>query len=150
MIRRTNGADLLLPFLVIGAAVYGLLRISYGSLPPFQWLIVLPIAVLAIVEVVMARRVRSAVRHDPNAKPMTAFAIARAVALAKASAVVAAAVAGAALALVLRVLPDANRTDAAAHDLRIGLALMVAAGALLAAALLLERSGIDPNSGTRR
>ena len=50
---------------------------------------------------------------------MTALAVARAVALGKATALVAAMVAGAAVALAVKVLPDAGRTSAAGHDLRV-------------------------------
>jgi hypothetical protein len=145
MIRRTNVADLAVPFVIVGALAYVLLRISYESLPPFQWFTLLPIAALAVLEAVVARRVRSAVRHRLDAKPMTALAIARAVALAKASAIGAAAVAGGSLALILRVLPDAGRTDAAGHDLRVGVGLLIVSIALGAIALVLERAGIDPN-----
>jgi hypothetical protein len=146
MIRRTTASDLAVPFIVVAALSYLVLRVSYGSLPPFQWFVLIPLAVLAGVEFVLARRVRSAVGHDPDAKPMTALAIARAVALAKASALGAAIVGGAATGLVLRVLPDASRTDASGHDLKVGLALLVVSIALGVAGLLLERAGIDPNS----
>ena len=149
MMRRTSLADLLIPLVLAGGLSYALLRIGYESLPPFQWFIALPIAALAVAELVIARRVRAAVRHQPQAKPMTALAIARAVALGKASALVAAVVAGAAAALVLKLLPSSGRADIAGQDLRVGYLLLLVAGALLAAGLLLERSGIDPGHGRR-
>jgi len=143
--RRTNSTDLLAPFLAVGVLSYLLLRLSYDSLPPFQWITVVPIAALAIVEVVLAQRVRGAVRHRSGAKAMTALAIARAVALGKASSLGGAAVAGFGAALAMKVLPDANRTSAASHDLRVGIAVFVVSALLVAAGLWLERSGIDPN-----
>jgi Protein of unknown function (DUF3180) len=146
MIRRTSAADLLVPYVLLAALVYLVLRVSYNSLPPFQWFIAIPLAVLAGIEFVLARRVRSAVGHDPAAKPMTALAVARAVALAKASALGAAVIGGAATGLVIKVLPDASRTDASSHDLKVGLAVLVVSIVLAAAGLLLERAGIDPNS----
>jgi hypothetical protein len=108
-----------------------------------------PIAALAIAEVVIARRVRAAIRHKPTAKPITALSVARAVALGKASAVVGSAVAGAAVALILNVLPDAGRTTAASHDLRVGWILLLASLSLAAAGVVLERSGIDPGHDKR-
>jgi len=147
VIRRTSATDLLLPFVVVGALAYVLLRGYYSSLPLFQWFPALPIAALALAELVVARRVRAAVRHDPDAKPMTALAVARAVALGKASALAGAAFDGAALALIGKVGPDAGRTAAAQHDLWVGVVVLVACLALTAAGLLLERSGIDPSRG---
>jgi hypothetical protein len=147
MIRRTSSTDLLIPFLLAVVLSYLLLRWAYESLPPFQWFSALPIAALAAVEFVIANRVRGAVRHKPQARPMTALAVARAVALGKASALVAALMAGAAVGLVIQVLPDSNRTSAAGHDLRVGLVVLLATALLAAAGLLLERAGIDPNRG---
>lgn len=143
--RRTNIGDLVVPFLVIGVAAYVLLRTSYDNLPPLQFYAPIPLAVLAVAELITARRVRAAVRHDPRAKPMAAIVIARCVALGKASAVVAAGVTGAAVALLVRVAPDAGTVRAATNDLKVGIFLLVASLLLLAAGLLLERAGIDPN-----
>ncbi len=143
--RRTTVGDLAVPFFIIGATVYVLLRLSYGSIPPLQYLLPVPLAVLAIAEYLLARRVRAAVRHDPHARPMAAIVIARCVALGKASALVAAGVLGAGVALLTRVSPDATTVKAAGNDLRVGIALLVAAALLLAAGLLLERAGIDPS-----
>lgn len=149
MMRRTSPLDLLIPLVLAGGLSYALLRIGYESLPPFQWFIALPIAALAVAELVIARRVRAAVRHHPQAKPMTALAIARAVALGKASALVAAVVAGAAVALVLKLLPASDQADIVGRDLRVGYLLVLVAAALLVAGLVLERAGIDPQHGRR-
>ncbi|MDQ2839037.1 MAG: DUF3180 domain-containing protein [Actinomycetota bacterium] len=147
MIRRTNLTDLLVPFGAGLVLSYLLLKLVYESLPPFQWFTALPIAALAVAEFVVAGRVRAAVRHKPQAKPMTALAIARAVALGKATVLVAAAVVGAAVALLIEVVPDAGRTNAAAHDLKVGAALVVVTALLVAGGLVLERAGIDPGHG---
>ncbi|HEU5271920.1 MAG TPA: DUF3180 domain-containing protein [Jatrophihabitans sp.] len=144
MNHRTRPSDLLVPFLIFGALSYLLLQALYGSLPPFQWFTAVPIAALALIEWVIASRVRGAVRHRPDARPMTALAVARAVALGKASALVGAALVGAELALVSYVWPDAGRTTAARHDLQVGLVLLAVTVLLLVAGLLVERAGIDP------
>ena len=143
--RHTSVADVAIPFAVIGLAVYGVLRFSYDSLPPLQFYVPIPLAMLGIAELIAARRVRAAVRHDPNARPMAAIVIARCVALGKASALVAAGVAGAAVALLVRVIPDAGTVRAASSDLRVAIFLLLASVLLLLAGILLERSGIDPN-----
>lgn len=146
MMRRTTPSDILLPFLVLLVVVYIVLRLVYASLPPFQWFVAVPIGALAIAEMVIARRVRLAVRHNPTAKPMTALSIARAVALGKASSLVGSGIAGAVAGLILRVFPDAGRTSAASHDLIVGVILLASAVALIAAGLVLERAGIDPHA----
>lgn len=147
--RRTNLGDLVVPFLVIGLTAYVLLRISYQDLPPLRYFTAVPVFVLGVAEFIAARRVRAAVRHDPNAKPMAAIVIARCVALGKASSLVGAGLAGATVALLLRVLPDAGRVTAAASDARVGGTVLVGATLLLVGGLVLERAGIDPNSDNR-
>ncbi len=148
--RRTSWADLAVPFVILAITAYVLLRFSYGDLPPLQFVLPVPLAALAAVEIVAARRVRAAVRHDPDAKPMAALVIARCVALGKASALVAAGVAGAAVGLLVRLLPDLRTVDAAGHDATVGVVLLVASALLVVAGLVLERAGIDPGSERRR
>lgn len=143
-LRRTRWTDLAVPLVVIGVTVYVLLRFSYRDLPQLKYLVPAPIAALAVAEFVAARRVRAAVRHDPDARPMAAIVIARCVALGKASSLVGSGVAGAALGLVARLLPDVRIVHAAAHDARVGSLLFGAAVLLVAAGLLLERAGVDP------
>lgn len=142
--RRTHWTDLAVPFVIVGITVYVLLRFSYQSLPPLQYLVPAPLAALGVAEFVAARRVRAAVRHDPHAKPMAAIVIARCVALGKASSLVGAMVAGAATGLIGRLLPDVRTVRAAGHDATVGALLLGAAVLLIVAGLLLERAGIDP------
>lgn len=144
-LRSTGPLDLAVPFFVLGVACYVLLRVTWESLPPLGWLVPVPLAVLAVAEIVAARRVRAAVRHDPDALPMAAIVIARCVALGKASSLVGAGVAGAAVALVARVFPDAGSVSAAAHDARVALLLLGSSIFVVVAGLALERAGIDPN-----
>jgi hypothetical protein len=145
--RRTRPADLAVPFVIITVTVYVLLRFSYDSLPPLQYLVPVPIAALGAAELVAARRVRMAVRHEPGAAPMTAIVIARCVALGKASSLVGAGVLGAAVGLLLRLLPELRTVTVAARDARVGALLLLAAGLLVVAGLLLERAGVDPGNG---
>jgi hypothetical protein len=147
--RRTGPGDLAVPFFVFGVTVYILLRVSYESLPPLQSFVPLPLAALAVAELVAARRVRAAVRHDPDATPMAAIVIARCVALGKASSLVGSGVVGGAVGLLVRVAPDADTVRSAASDTRVGIFVLVAALLLVAAGLLLERAGVDPSSRDR-
>ena len=147
--RRTGPLDLVIPFAIIGVTAYVLLRTSYSDLPPLGYFIPVPLAALGIVELVIARRVRAAVRHVAYAKPMTAIAIARCVALGKASSVVGAAVGGAAAGLLVRVLPDAGDVRAAADDARAAALLLAGCVLIVVAGLILERAGIDPNRDRR-
>jgi hypothetical protein len=147
--RRTTLFDLAVPFGIVGVTAYVLLRLSYGSIPTLNYASALPLAVLAVAELVAARRVRAAVRHVPGAKPMQAIAIARCVALGKASSLVGAAVAGAAVALLIRVIPEAASVRAASHDARSGAVFAATAALIVIAGLLLERAGLDPNHDRR-
>jgi hypothetical protein len=147
--RKTNLLDLLVPFVIIGLSTYVLLKVSYDSLPPLGYLVPVPLAALALVEFVVARRVRAAVRHEPLAKPMTAIAVARCVALGKASSIVGAGVSGAAVALLLRLIPEPATVHAAAHDKKVGVLLLGASILIAVAGLVLERAGIDPNRDRR-
>jgi branched-subunit amino acid ABC-type transport system permease component len=147
--RRTQWSDLLVPCVVLAVTVYALLRFAYDSLPPLQWLVPAPLAALAAAELVAARRVRAAVRHHADARPMAAIVIARCVALGKASSLVGAAVAGAAIGLIARLLPDVRTVRAASHDARVGTLLLAATILLVTAGLLLERAGVDPGHDRR-
>jgi hypothetical protein len=149
LMRRTRWTDLLVPFVVVGVTVYVLMRFSYHSYLQLQFLTPAPLAALALAEMVAARRVRAAVRHDPHARPMAAIVIARCVALGKASSVVGAGVAGAAVGVIVRLLPDVRTVDLAGHDAKVSALLFLAAALLVVAGLLLERAGIDPGRDRR-
>jgi hypothetical protein len=150
VLRRTRWTDLAVPFFVVGITSYVLLRFSYHAYLQLRYLVPVPWAARALAARVAARRVRAAVRHDPNAKPMAAIVIARCVALGKASSIVGSAVAGAALGMIIRLLPDVDIVELAAHDARAGGLLFGAAALLVIAGLILERAGVDPNSRDRR
>lgn len=148
--RRTRPADLVLALVIVGGAAYLALRLGYDALPPLGYFVPVPLALLGIWELALARRVRSAVRHEPQARPMAAIAVARAVALAKASSLVGAGVLGAGIALVARVAPHAGTVSVAARDLRVGALVVAACIMLVAAGLVLERAGVDPSNKDRQ
>jgi Protein of unknown function (DUF3180) len=148
--RRTGWSDLATPFIVVAALSYLLLRLGYGSIPRLTYAPAVPLAALALIEFLIARRVQAAVSHRADAKPITALVIARYVALAKASSLVGAGLLGALAGLLVRVLPDFGQIDAARNDTFVALALVAVTVALVAAALLLERAAVDPNVSRRR
>ena len=148
--KPTGPGDLLPTFGILFVLTYGVLRLRYDTIPPVQYAVAIPIAVLGIIELIISARVRAVVRHDPEAKPMTAISIARLVALGRASSLVAAGVLGAAAALLVRVVPQAGSVHAAASDLRVSIVVLAGSGLLLAAGLVLERAGIDPGQGAAR
>jgi hypothetical protein len=148
-VNRTRIANLIPVLLILGVLVYLLLPHVYEDLPTLGYFTPVPLAILAVVEWAMSRRVRAVVGHDPDAKPMMAITITRLVALGKASALVGAGMAGAALGLVVYVAPDAGQVTAARSDTIVGALVAVAALLLSAAGLALERSGIAPTDGTK-
>jgi hypothetical protein len=147
--RRTRWPDLVVPFLVVGVTTYALFKFSYHGYLQLRYLVPAPLAALAVAEFVAARRVRAAVRHDPDAKPMAALVIARCVALGKASSMVGAAVVGFATALLARLLPDVGTVVLARDDATVGGLLLGAAVLLVVGGLLLERAGVDPGNAGR-
>lgn len=149
-LRRTRIVDLVAVTVIVAVVVAVILRTAYGSLPQLTYLVPLPLLLLAAVEAVLGRRVRAVVRHEPHAKPMHAIAIARAVALGKASALVASGCLGAAAALAIRVYSEIGDVRVARNDFVIALVSVVGSILLVAAALVLERAGIDPGAAERR
>ena len=147
--RRTAFGQLAVIVLALGVIGWLVARLAYASLPPLSYAIPVPIAALAIAELIAARRVRGAVRHEPWARPMAALVIARCVALGKASALVAAGVVGAFAGLLVDIVPDVGTITAVGHDVGVCIATIIVGAALIAAGLLLERAGIDPGRDRR-
>ena len=56
--RRTSLGDIAVPFTVIGVTAYVLLRVSYGSIPPLQLYVPIPIAILGVAGAAVALLVR--------------------------------------------------------------------------------------------
>lgn len=142
--RRTRPGDVAVLFVLAALAAYALLRAAYAVAPTVQWFMAVPILALAAAEFVAAGRVRAAVLHKPERKPVTAIAIARCVALAKASVLGGAALAGIMTGLLARVAPEAGRVDAAGHDVATGAVVLVASVVLVVGGWWLERATVDP------
>jgi Protein of unknown function (DUF3180) len=143
--RLTTVRDLIVPFLGCAVLSYLLFVSAYASIPSLHSFTAAPLFALAVGELAAAARVRGAVRHRVDAKPITAISVARLVALAKASALVGAGVVGAAVGALLRLVPDLGRLDAARGDSLAAALIGGASVVLVAAAWRLERSAVDPS-----
>jgi len=142
--------------LAVGLAVASwlLVRAWYGQLPPLDWWLPVPLAVLAVGEALGARTLRSRLadvrearaahaRRDapPPTKlvrPVEPMLVARLAVLAQASAYVGAVFAGIWVGVLLHVAPAVRRLQAAGPDTVTASLGIVSAAALVVAALWLE------------
>ncbi len=134
----TRARDLVVAGLVTALAVYLLVRVLYGQLPPLPTFAGVTLLVLAIVETVLAFSIRSRVLDPRAGRPVQALTAARAVALAKASSLLGAIMAGVWLGLLGYVLPRRSELTAAADDLPSTVVGVICSALLIAAALWLE------------
>jgi Protein of unknown function (DUF3180) len=113
-------------------------RAKYATLPPLPWTAVPALLLLALGETLIGRNLAARRRGRGSGKPLQPIAVARLAALAKASSVVAALFAGLAAGFVGYVAGSLDKT-VARHDAIAAGVTLVAAVALAAAALYLER-----------
>lgn len=125
---------------------YLLAAAAYGSLPKLPALAPLSLAVLAVGEGLLAKVVsdRLARRRDglaaPVGRPLHPLQVARAAVLAKASSVLGALIGGAYAGFFAWTFPRRAQTVTFSDDARVSAVCALAGGALVVAALLLERS----------
>lgn len=125
----------------LAAAAVAWLLVSgfyYRGLPRLPWLPAVTVAVLAVLEAYAAITTRSRIERKPGRDPVDPLMVARFVVLAKASSLAGAIFAGFYLGLTGWLALETTR--AADEDLPVAAATMLAALALVAAALWLERS----------
>jgi len=151
--RPSDWRTLLALAAVTGVVAWLAVRLFYSDLPPAPRLAPMSLVLLACAEMAAASSVRSRIapraqgRIAPRAqgRPMPPIVIARIAALAKASALVAALALGVWAGLLAYTLAERDRLVAARPDsLTAGFGVL-AALALLAAALWLERSCRTPD-----
>jgi uncharacterized membrane protein YfcA len=124
---------------VCSAAVGWLvIRLSYSSFPPLPWTGGLALLLLAVAEAWSGRNVRARIEGRPGAKPLIPIAVARMAVLAKASALAAVIFGGLSVGF-LSYLAGLLAKPAPRADAITAAATLVAALALIAAALYLER-----------
>ena len=143
--------DLAVLALGLAVASWLLVRAFYGELPPLDWWLPAPLAVLAVVEALGARTVRTrlaAVRdarasRGPAAKatsvrPLEPMLVARLAVLAQASAWVGAGFAGVWAGVLAHAGPAVGRLQAAGGDAGTAVIGIACAAGLVVAALAME------------
>jgi hypothetical protein len=147
-IRPTSISVLVVAGLVAAAVGWLLLSLSYSLLPRLPWSPVVVLAVLAAAEGLLAQNTGARIQRKPGMPPVDPLAVARYVALAKASALVGALSTGFSVGLLVWLAMEP--TQAARSDVPIATGGLVAAAALVATALWLERACRIPEKPDRR
>ena len=142
----TRPRDLVVAGLIGLVLTYLLFQTAYGSLPPLPTLAGITLAVLAVVEVVLAFSIRSRIK---GGRVIAAIGIARSVALAKASSLAGSLMTGAWLAALAYLFPRRDELVAAVLDTRAAVVGAVSAAALVAAGLWLEHCCRTPREPDR-
>lgn len=136
----------------LAVAAWLLVRSLYGDLPPLDWWLPTPLAVLAVAEAMGARTLRSRLAAERAARagrgptgrdaaavrPIEPMLVARLAVLAQASAYVGAVFTGVWAGVLAHVAPAADRLDAAGGDTVTAAVGIAGSLALVAAALWLE------------
>jgi Protein of unknown function (DUF3180) len=125
-------------FAICAIVAWLAVRATYTGLPLLPITAVPALAALALAEAAIGRNVRSRLTGRKTGKPLAPIAVARLVALAKASSAGAAALGGLAGGYLIYVLRELDKSIPA-RDAKVAGATLVAAFALIAAALYLER-----------
>jgi hypothetical protein len=142
----TRPATIVAITLVTAGLAYLLAETAYGSLPQVPGTAPVPLAMVAVAELVLAKVVRDRVLRRPvrdgrpPRRPMHPVQVARAAALAKASSPAGALLLGLYGGLFAWTAPRADRLAAASDDVVASGLSALAAAALVVAALLLERA----------
>jgi hypothetical protein len=114
-------------------------RLAFANLPPLPWTAVPALGLLAIGELLTGRNLRARLSGQPGVKPVQPMAVPRIVALAKASSVAAAVFGGFSAGFAIYTLSSLDK-PVPRHDALAAAGTALAAIALAAAALYLERS----------
>jgi hypothetical protein len=124
----------------LGAAAFGwvLLSFFYADMPALPWLPTVTLAVLAVIEGVLAQNTRAKIERRPGYGRVAPLAVARYAVLAKASSLAGAIFAGFSAGLLAWLSIEPTR--AARNDIPSAIAGVAAALALVGAALWLERA----------
>ncbi|GAA5196953.1 DUF3180 domain-containing protein [Rugosimonospora acidiphila] len=139
-LRPTNPASLVVVGLAAAALGWVVLARFYGDIPSIPWLPAFTVFALAICEALLARSTKARIDRRPGTAPVQALAVARYVVLAKASSLAGSIFAGFYAGLLIWLLAQRTRLSAAASDIAPTAGGLVAALALIAAALWLERA----------
>ena len=144
-ITPTRPRDLVLPALATAVVVHLLVRVGYGSLPPFPLTAGVPLAVLGTAEAIGGSALRARIRRKPGTRPVQPLVAARAVLVARASALAGAIMVGVWLGLLGYVAPRSADIAAAADDTVAAAVGVIGALALVGGALWLQRCCRTPD-----
>ncbi|HZB29213.1 MAG TPA: DUF3180 domain-containing protein [Streptosporangiaceae bacterium] len=152
--NATRPTILLTVFAGVAAIVWGVLRLTYASLPPLPWTAVPTLLLLALGEIVTAINTRARIQRKPGTTPVEPLVVARFVALAKASAYAATVLAGVFGGFVIYLSSSLDKPTPR-RDFTVSVGSIVAALVLVGAALFLEYScrvpkGPDDDEDGRR
>jgi hypothetical protein len=139
-LRPTRPATLIVAGLATAALSWLGISHFYGDIPTLGWLPAVTLFGLAALEAVAANNTKARIDRRHGTEPVDPLLVARYVVLAKASALVGAIFAGFYAGMVVWLLSERGRLIHAGIDLPPGVACLLAAAALTAAALWLERS----------
>lgn len=145
---RIAVSTLVLVALVAAVASYFLTDAFLGSLPPIGWGW-LTLVVVALIDVLLALRIRSAVSDGgvgQDRRQMHPLTIARCAALGQASAVLGSAAGGLGAGLVVYFVPLLGDLGIAGQELPAAVAVLVAGALLVATGLFLESACSIPPS----
>lgn len=142
----TRPRDLVVAGLVGLVLSYLLFQTAYGSLPQLPTFAGVTLAVLAVVELVLAFSIRARIK---GGRVIAAIGIARSVALAKASSLAGTFMTGVWLAALAYLFPRRDELVAAVLDTRAGVVGAASSAALVAAALWLEHCCRTPRDQDR-
>lgn len=144
--RPTSPATLVVAGLAAAALAWVAIASYYGSVPRIPWLPPVTLFVLAVAEAVLARSTGARIAHRPGTVRVDPLAVARLVVLAKASALAGAIFTGGYAGVVVALLVLKQGNAYAAADTPAAIGGLVAAVALVAGGLLLERACRVPPS----
>jgi hypothetical protein len=139
-LRPTSLSTLLVVGLATMALAWELISRYYGDIPDIPWLPAFTVFAIAIGEAVLARTTKARIDRRPGAAPVEPLAVARYAVLAKASSLAGSIFAGFYLGLLIWLLAQRGRLTQANADIAPTAAGVVAALALIAAAMWLERA----------
>lgn len=136
--QPTKAWSLLILAAVCALIAWVVVRFAFSSMPPLPWTAVPALGLLAIGEFMTGRNISARLEGKLGAKPIQRTAVPRVVALAKASSAAGACFAGLAIGVAIYTLPSLDK-PVPRHDALAATFTAVAAIALVAAALYLER-----------
>jgi hypothetical protein len=137
--QPTRPSTLVVAALAAAALAWLIIGRIYGSIPQLPWLPAITIFALAVAEGLLARSTKARIDRKPGAGRLDPLAVARYVVVAKASALAGALFAGLYAGILVWLLVVGFGT-AAHNDVPAAAGGVIAAAALVANALLLERA----------